>query len=251
MSQRQTWDAGRFLKTVTFFDIFPFLNIFPGLKRMILGQQQPQTQPSSQTRIGTILAIGATGSLGEQVVKGLLEKNYPVRVLVPSLERVGRDRFAARADYGEGDLARPASLQPDVMAGVQAIAYCLDDRDTAAEMEGIKTLLRLAVLALGTDPKTTPLFDFTRPTPSLQAMWGAIDDVVMGGVSESHLRLTDNVAIFAGNVSTANSGGFASVRHRNLNPPLDLSRYDGLRLRVKGDGQRYKFILRCEGKWDG
>ena len=34
----------------------------------------------------------------------------------------------------------------------------------------------------------------------------------MGGTSESSIRLTDNRAIFTGNVSTANSGGFASVR---------------------------------------
>ncbi|MBE9118431.1 CIA30 family protein, partial [Lusitaniella coriacea LEGE 07157] len=100
-------------------------------------------------------------------------------------------------------------------------------------------------------PPTLTLFDFTRPTEELKALWGAVDDVVMGGVSESNLQLTDNAALFSGIVSTANSGGFASVRHRNFDPPLDLSEYDGIQLRVKGDGLRYKFILRCEGKWDG
>ena len=32
---------------------------------------------------------------------------------------------------------------------------------------------------------------------------------------------------------------------------LDLSGYQGIELRVQGDGNRYKFIIRCEGKWDG
>jgi uncharacterized protein YbjT (DUF2867 family) len=73
----------------------------------------------------------------------------------------------------------------------------------------------------------------------------------MGGVSESSLRLIENAALFTGNVSTANSGGFVSVRTRNFNPPLNLAAYQGIELRVKGDGQRYKFILRCEAKWDG
>jgi Complex I intermediate-associated protein 30 (CIA30). len=73
----------------------------------------------------------------------------------------------------------------------------------------------------------------------------------MGGVSESSIRLTDNTALFTGNVSTANSGGFASVRTRNFDPPIDLTGFSGIQLRVKGDGQRYKFIIRSEAKWDG
>ncbi len=85
---------------------------------------------------------------------------------------------------------------------------------------------------------------------SQATLWGALDDVVMGGVSASHLQLTDTVVLFTGNVSTANSGGFASVRTRNLDPALDLSGYEGLRLRVQGDGNRYKFLLRSSAGWD-
>ncbi|MEM8604722.1 MAG: CIA30 family protein [Cyanobacteria bacterium P01_H01_bin.121] len=95
------------------------------------------------------------------------------------------------------------------------------------------------------------IFDFRQPDQNMQQIWGAVDDVVMGGVSESSFYLANDVALFAGNVSIANSGGFASVRTRNLNPPLDLSGYDGVDLRVKGDGQRYKFILRDSAQWDG
>jgi uncharacterized protein YbjT (DUF2867 family) len=57
-------------------------------------------------------------------------------------------------------------------------------------------------------------------------------------------------ALFTGNVSTANSGGFASVRTRNFEPAMNLSGYQGIELRVKGDGKRYKFILRNDSKWD-
>lgn len=73
----------------------------------------------------------------------------------------------------------------------------------------------------------------------------------MGGVSSSNLFFKENKAIFTGNVSTDNNGGFVSVRSKNFNPPWDLSAYEGIRLRVQGDGNRYKFITRCEGKWDG
>ncbi len=56
--------------------------------------------------------------------------------------------------------------------------------------------------------------------------------------------------MFTGDVSTANSGGFASVRTRNFEPPLNLSGYSGIVLRVKGDGLRYKFLVRDDDSWD-
>lgn len=37
--------------------------------------------------------------------------------------------------------------------------------------------------------------------------WGSLDDVVMGGVSDSGLRVVNNRVLFTGNVSESNSGG--------------------------------------------
>lgn len=42
-----------------------------------------------------------------------------------------------------------------------------------------------------------------------------------------------------------------SVRCKNFEPPLDLAAYEGLRLRVLGNGLRYKCIIRCDSSWDG
>jgi hypothetical protein len=94
------------------------------------------------------------------------------------------------------------------------------------------------------------IFDFSQPTQPQNQMWGALDDVVMGGVSASVWRLEAGIALFTGNVSTANSGGFASVRTRNFDPAIDLSGKQGLELRLKGDGQRYKFLVRDSESWD-
>jgi hypothetical protein len=105
-------------------------------------------------------------------------------------------------------------------------------------------------------PKITDglIFDFTQPNADVAAVWGALDDVVMGGVSASSLTLTPEGALFAGEVSTENSGGFVSVRSRNFSPPLDLTQalptVTGISLQVKGDGQRYKFFLRDADGWD-
>jgi hypothetical protein len=96
---------------------------------------------------------------------------------------------------------------------------------------------------------TMVLFDF-RQLQDLNQTWGAVDDVVMGGVSASQIHASPEGAVFRGNVSTANSGGFVSVRTRNFEPPLDLSAFQGLQLRLKGDGQHYKFLLRSDVGWD-
>jgi len=100
-------------------------------------------------------------------------------------------------------------------------------------------------------PQNLILFNFLENTQNIQNIWGSIDDVVMGGVSQSNITISESGAIFSGAVSTANSGGFASIRTRSFEPPLNLSKYRGIELRVKGDGQRYKLILRGESKWDG
>ncbi|CAI0475797.1 unnamed protein product [Linum tenue] len=67
----------------------------------------------------------------------------------------------------------------------------------------------------------------------------------MGGVSQSTFQIDTT-----GVVSTANNGGFTSVRTKNFPIPEDLSAYDGFELRLKGDGRRYKLIVRTSSDWD-
>jgi hypothetical protein len=103
---------------------------------------------------------------------------------------------------------------------------------------------------LSPQPQAGIIFDFRDSTTPLNQIWGALDDVVMGGVSASGIQPDAEGASFTGYVSTANSGGFASVRTRNFDPPLDLSKALGIELQLKGDGKRYKFLLRDEETWD-
>lgn len=111
-------------------------------------------------------------------------------------------------------------------------------------------------MLLGATPPPTPqpqagiVFDFRATATPLGQIWGALDDVVMGGISASTIQQEPDGALFTGYVSTANSGGFASVRTRNFEPPLNLSGYAGLEVSLKGDGKRYKFLLRDGDSWD-
>ncbi|MCM2313081.1 MAG: CIA30 family protein [Steroidobacteraceae bacterium] len=94
----------------------------------------------------------------------------------------------------------------------------------------------------------TTLLDFDAPADA--ALWRAVDDVVMGGVSRSGLEQAGpGIARFAGSVSLENSGGFASVR----TPPRDwdAAGAQAFVLRVRGDGKTYKFTLRTSDGLDG
>jgi len=80
--------------------------------------------------------------------------------------------------------------------------------------------------------------------------WAAVDDLVMGVLSKSSLvHHPDGYALFAGMVSLANGGGFASVRHPCLR--LCDAQTVGYRLHVRGDGKRYKLNLRMDSDFDG
>ncbi len=100
-------------------------------------------------------------------------------------------------------------------------------------------------------PQAGVIFDFAQPGFQIDQLWGAVDDVVMGGVSSSGIQLENGNAVFTGLVSTDNNGGFASVRTRNFDPPLNLATQKCITLRLKGDGQRYKFFVRDDSSWDG
>ena len=89
--------------------------------------------------------------------------------------------------------------------------------------------------------------DFMRP-PLLR--WTSVNDVVMGGVSDSLMQVSeDGTGVFAGHLSLENNGGFASVRAPL--PENDFTGYDGIVLRVKGDGKRYSFRVRADMLFDG
>ncbi|MGL5082107.1 MAG: CIA30 family protein [Microcoleaceae cyanobacterium] len=274
--QRKKWDVGRFVKTLVYFGIVPFIGSVGWLQQRF----SKKSQALISTEPNVILVAGATGGVGKRVVQRLRQKGIKVRALV-------RDTKRARAllgnsggnalEFVEGDITIAETLTPQVMQNVAAIICCTGTRvqpvegDTPTrekyyqgvkfympevvdvpeivEYKGLQNLVNAAPAYLKNRGEKV-IFDFTKPSQNLKELWGALDDVVMGGVSESSIQIISNTTFFMGNVSTENSGGFASIRTKNFDPPLDLSAYSGIDLRVKGDGKRYKFILRSDDKWD-
>ncbi|MDJ0796979.1 MAG: CIA30 family protein [Calothrix sp. MO_167.B12] len=273
-SDRSKWDFGRFYQTLNYFEIVPVIS---WVQKLFPKPKHKQVQPNGGEQM-VVLVAGATGGVGKRVVQRLQAQGYQVRSLVRDLEQA-RAILGNSTDLVVADITKPETLTSLVMGNIQAVICCtavrvqpvsgdtpnrekyyqgvkfyqpeiVGDTPENVEYKGVKNLVEAASKYL---PKSNDklIFDFTNPSIEVRDIWGALDDVVMGGVSESNIRLISDGALFAGNVSTANSGGFASIRTKNFSPNLDLSNYEGIDLRVKGDGKRYKFFVRAESKWDG
>ena len=85
-----------------------------------------------------------------------------------------------------------------------------------------------------------PLVDFAGPDAAQE--WQAVNDGVMGGVSDGRFKVTDDETLeFFGTLSLENNGGFASVRTKPTK--LDIQAGDTLVVRVQGDGRDYVLNL--------
>lgn len=94
-------------------------------------------------------------------------------------------------------------------------------------------LLARPVAGQGGLPAMTPVTAFD---------WSYLGDSVMGGVSEGAARIEGGVLRLTGTVSTENRGGF--IQARTALPGGLPEGTTALRLRVRGNGERYFIHLR-------
>ncbi len=117
-------------------------------------------------------------------------------------------------------------------------------------MRSLTYLVLAAALVLGSTAPTTAeetlIEDFMMQP---ETRWRFFSDQVMGGVSTGQVAFTQEhgqpIARMTGWVSTANRGGFIQMRlDLSAPPPADTV---GIRLVVRGNGQRYFVHLRTAG----
>ncbi|KAF6258399.1 complex I intermediate-associated protein 30-domain-containing protein [Scenedesmus sp. NREL 46B-D3] len=287
---RQPWDVGRFAKTVAFFNEPPspqqLLEALLSAPAKALAGLMPGGSSSGS---GSAQQVGATGGVGKRVVQQLLAQGRVVRALVRDVDKakqlLGSLPVAAGGclQLAAADISQRQTLSPAMFEGVRAVVSCtavkvqpkegdtvdrakyyqgikfydpeiVGDTPEAVEYRGLQNVVGMAAQQLGLEQGKVIL----AADEASAARWGALDDVVMGGVSESSMIFSRDAGedggpalVFRGRVSTDNSGGFVSVRCKNFEPLLNLSPYEGLALRVRGNGLRYKCIVRTDTNWDG
>lgn len=85
--------------------------------------------------------------------------------------------------------------------------------------------------------------DFT--TEKSLKNWYTVDDVVMGGRSDSQFVFNEKGdAVFSGSVSLENNGGFSSLRHDF--EQRNVASFNTISLHLKGDGNRYQFRVKSK-----
>ena len=104
-------------------------------------------------------------------------------------------------------------------------------------MRAVLPVILLVVCSqVATEEALRPLLDFAGPEAGEK--WQAVNDGVMGGVSDGRFKITEEKTLeFLGTLSLDNNGGFASVRTKPTE--LDIQAGDTLVVRVKGDGRSY------------
>ncbi|TBW30255.1 CIA30 family protein [Gramella sp. KN1008] len=101
----------------------------------------------------------------------------------------------------------------------------------------------LIMIMLFSASSSLMLFDFDKNSDL--SNWRVVDDVVMGGRSSGHFSLNEEGhAVFEGEVSLANNGGFSSVDYNFRK--IQTSDYSKVVIRLKGDGKKYQFRLKAD-----
>lgn len=88
---------------------------------------------------------------------------------------------------------------------------------------------------------STEIFDFNKNSKLNQ--WFVVNDGVMGGKSQGTFGLTrEGTALFKGEISLENNGGFSSVRYDV--GETDVKGFSKIAIKLKGDGKRYQLRIR-------
>ncbi|MGC6483520.1 MAG: CIA30 family protein [Synechococcus sp.] len=102
----------------------------------------------------------------------------------------------------------------------------------------------LLFLTVSTFPSLPPESAQVIASPETFSEWSSLNDTIMGGRSRAGCRPTGDGLVLEGEV-VAEGGGFVSCRSPTFRPPLNLQAYQGLRLRVDGDGRTLKLAVAC------
>lgn len=240
--------------------------------------------PSPPPRENAVLVLGASGRVGRKVVQRLINAGRTViacartaeaaqKVLVEEVglkegfqqpeSRAGGILFFEGVDVREPESLKRQSLWSGVSQVIVVVAgkagmlpsgqFGYFDGLTPEDVEakGVVNLMEVLPTVL---PKATVQYNSVVPMGNAEEVmiWDRMDDVIMGGKSSSVIEAAPDVgatvARWKGDL-IIEGGGFCGARTKKLDN-CDLSAYDGVTLRVKGDGSIFKMNIKTTDQLD-
>ena len=219
--------------------------------------------------------VGANGQLGSRIAGEMSSAGWDVTALTrSSKDRVEALEEGVRVVEGfdttdvddEGVLRMASELRGlDCIVIVPSSSRSEYERDGftpfSNELEGVRNVLRgldeagLTATNSSRRGPTRKLVDFGfsscshNPAGGAKVAFRPLDDTLMGGLSSSSAFYAGDCLCWTGEVKFE-GGGFCGIRSEDLAERTcamkDAETYDGIELRVQGDGQTYKIGVRTE-----
>ncbi len=110
-------------------------------------------------------------------------------------------------------------------------------------MKNILIVFTLSILFLNQKELMSQNIIYNFKNKSDLSDWAIINDDVMGGISSCKMSVNNNGnGVFEGQISTANNGGFASIRLNLKKTYVKKGAY--FKIKLKGDNKKYQFRIK-------
>jgi len=125
-------------------------------------------------------------------------------------------------------------------AAVVGLAFAMSPSQRAYGAAELRA--RTSAPAVNAQPMEKQLMSFD--DPAVARRWSISSDAVMGGISTSRARIdASGTLVFFGEVRLEYNGGFATVTGAAPQGGDDLTGFERIAMRVKGDGKTYQLWL--------
>ena len=235
-------------------------------------QQAPSSdEPEVLPRENAVIVFGAAGRSGRQIVSKLLASGRTVVAAVrdsgKALDILGEQGVVEGRNSSGGilfvegsvDVTDSSSLTPELFSGVTSVVIstgAVFGRDEQGNMgylngmtpekvdsQGVAAIAAAAAKYVAKQGKTSTVVMPFQSAGDLEA-WQKLDDVIMGGNSDSALSLSEAGDGFTWSGKLVlEGGGFCGARSYEKGV-IDLSAYDGISLRVRGSGETLKLNIK-------
>lgn len=199
---------------------------------------------------------------GRTVVAAVRNRNKALKIFEEAGITEGRQNGGMGVLFVEDgvDVTSEESISSNLFEGVRQVVIATGavfGRDSQGNMgyldgmtpekvdsKGVQSIVKAACAFL---PKQTQNSRVVLPMQDAKDLerWQKLDDVIMGGNSDSSLTLSDtsNGFTWSGEL-VVEGGGFCG--QRSYPDSIDLSDYDGISLRVKGSGETLKLNIKTD-----